>query len=105
MWNARNKERLVRFEVFMALTMNNAVLLADCFHSDVGGDTFLRNVGFDKRHTASHSRGCHSSNKDKLKEEIKGKMHQRNEEKYKEEGRNDRMLDGKEKGVNSEGNE
>jgi hypothetical protein len=35
--------------------------LADSFHRDEGGNTFLRNVGYYKSHVASHPRRLHSS--------------------------------------------
>jgi hypothetical protein len=65
-----DQETVVRFEVFTAVTMKNAVFwnVAPCrscelnFYPEDGGDTFLRNVGsIHKIYTAPHPRRRHSS--------------------------------------------
>jgi hypothetical protein len=44
--------------------------LSDSFHLDNGGDTFLRNVGSYKSHTASHPRRRYSSTVTAVKPQI-----------------------------------
>jgi hypothetical protein len=44
---------MVRFEVFMAMTMKNIMLFTN---PKDGGDTFLQNVGSNQSHMVLHSR-------------------------------------------------
>jgi hypothetical protein len=109
---------LLRFEVFTAVTMKNAVLwdvtqcgscmnrrfggTATCsswflacgfFNPKDGGDTFLRNVGSHKIHTAPHPRRRHSPRNSRLKW-MEGKVRREKggglgERKINEEGQKD----------------
>jgi hypothetical protein len=73
----------VRFEVFTAVTMKNAVFwdvapcrsgssLADFSTLKFGGDIFLRSVGSHKIYTATYPRRQHSSNVEYFAEKYCG---------------------------------
>jgi hypothetical protein len=69
---------------FRRVLFRSCSLLTDSCHPDDGGDTFLRNVGSYKSHTASHPRRCHSTFLVCFMEEVLGVSYRNWQQSYRD---------------------